>query len=960
MFTVGTCLLVYGLNDAENRGWKSAPVITTIVLGALTLIGFPSVEARLQAPFIPRTILFNRHAMVPACSFMFTGGGWITWLFLATQICLNSLKYSTILAACYFLPAAFASVIGGGIANTLVNMKQTSLLIVGGYTLSVGALIPWGVIGPQYGIWYVIVFSALYLFSSPIVTVGAQALVLQEVPVEDHGRAAALTYVLYQFGSSLFLAVANILIGSTSKGETPQGLLVGYRNAIWSLVGFTSVGLASFVVLYLPGQSKKVVEAQAAGTLMERLNTVLKHINLLDNGSSQQGAGQPSAMQILQFQVSIPESEMVASKLATSLYLEALLMTGATIDDAATVNYMCSRHQNDYQSAFMDLVAASFHILKTQQSKSIYYQQCQLFVQNKLPILLSMISGSSFNSFNTEQAIIDGWAYQDLGAVASRFLHTCSLHHLLTAQAVSQLLGSEENNTTKLYAKDDLVSQVRASHTRGPKLVDELVRSDGSAGSISQALVEIMHSYCQSKETQYLKDLVNAILRKPAAINCICLFIRPAFWLGPLCTLLDEWRWDEIHGEAQPVYDEFGAVFLLVLVTKTRLRLSNANVGVRKKDGFLARYFDRENLEESLEKLPEATTSHLGNWVNALYLAEGLSDELFTSCSPHDFYLLIPTLLRQSIVAYQQGKLTQESLKAGLDYLLEPFLLPSLIPALDWVGNLVKEDQMSAEIVLQALLKSPSGSESRDIHQTILGVCAPELEMNIRASQSDKFGFALKVVEQLPESSFSVAKLQDGPVDEVQPHIVALIMQQSSTVGIPAMVRRLIEIQGAELALKSLLGVLLQLSGSPDFLLCLDVIATLVSVVHNGLREALRLQSGTLGTLLKKGDTLSAEAVVRLHRLVEAYTNFLTPHDMGLDSFDFTNIDTTNPNLDENAPTSGDVEKEPSQADGIDQVLDEVAAMGNMDSNDADMNFDALYGLQGGDMDLNDLDLDMF
>ncbi|KAJ4504516.1 mediator complex subunit [Exophiala dermatitidis] len=694
--------------------------------------------------------------------------------------------------------------------------------------------------------------------------------------------------------------------------------------------------------------------------LMERLNTVLKHINLLDNGSSQQGAGQPSAMQILQFQVSIPESEMVASKLATSLYLEALLMTGATIDDAATVNYMCSRHQNDYQSAFMDLVAASFHILKTQQSKSIYYQQCQLFVQNKLPILLSMISGSSFNSFNTEQAIIDGWAYQDLGAVASRFLHTCSLHHLLTAQAVSQLLGIEENNTTKLYAKDDLVSQVRASHTRGPKLVDELVRSDGSAGSISQALVEIMHSYCQSKETQYLKDLVNAILRKPAAINCICLFIRPAFWLGPLCTLLDEWRWDEIHGEAQPVYDEFGAVFLLVLVTKTRLRLSNANVGVRKKDGFLARYFDRENLEESLEKLPEATTSHLGNWVNALYLAEGLSDELFTSCSPHDFYLLIPTLLRQSIVAYQQGKLTQESLKAGLDYLLEPFLLPSLIPALDWVGNLVKEDQMSAEIVLQALLKSPSGSESRDIHQTILGVCAPELEMNIRASQSDKFGFALKVVEQLPESSFSVAKLQDGPVDEVQPHIVALIMQQSSTVGIPAMVRRLIEIQGAELALKSLLGVLLQLSGSPDFLLCLDVIATLVSVVHNGLREVLRLQSGTLGTLLKKGDTLSAEAVVRLHRLVEAYTNFLTPHDMGLDSFDFTNIDTTNPNLDENAPTSGDVEKEPSQADGIDQVLDEVAAMGNMDSNDADMNFDALYGLQGGDMDLNDLDLDMF
>ena len=47
--------------------------------------------------------------------------------------------------------------------------------------------------------------------------------------------------------------------------------------------------------------------------------------------------------------------------------------------------------------------------------------------------------------------------------------------------------------------------------------------------------------------------------------------------------------------------------------------------------------------------------------------AEGLSDELFTNCSPHQFYLLIPTLLRQSVTAYQRGKLTHDLLKAGLD-----------------------------------------------------------------------------------------------------------------------------------------------------------------------------------------------------------------------------------------------------------------------------------------------------
>jgi mediator of RNA polymerase II transcription subunit 5 len=57
-----------------------------------------------------------------------------------------------------------------------------------------------------------------------------------------------------------------------------------------------------------------------------------------------------------------------------------------------------------------------------------------------------------------------------------------------------------------------------------------------------------MHSYCQNKETQYLKELANAILRKPSAINCIALFILPSMFLGPLCDLLDDWRWDEIQG----------------------------------------------------------------------------------------------------------------------------------------------------------------------------------------------------------------------------------------------------------------------------------------------------------------------------------------------------------------------------------------------------------------------------
>ncbi|KIV78507.1 hypothetical protein PV11_10217 [Exophiala sideris] len=727
--------------------------------------------------------------------------------------------------------------------------------------------------------------------------------------------------------------------------------------------------------------------------LMDRLNTVLKHINLLEHGSTQPAgsSAQTSEIQVLQFQVSIPDTHMVAARAATIVYLEAMFTMGSTIDDGTLINYLCSRHQNDYQAVSVDLIVSAFQILKAKSvspQSPLPYQQCRIFVQNKLPNLLSMVSASSFNSFDTQQTITDAWTQvisqlsgQEIMLTGFHFLHTCSLHHLITQQAAIQLAGNEEalsGMSKGLYTKDDLVSQVVGNHTRGPKLVEELVRSDGSAGFISQAIVEIMHNYCQNKETQYLKDLANAIIRRPAAINCISLFIRPSYWVGPMCTLLDEWRWDEIHGEAQPVYDEFGAVFLLVLVTKARLQLPQSDLGIRKKDGFLSEYMNNGDSEKELGSLSEVRMAHLGNWINALYLAEGLSDELFTNCSPHDFYILIPTLLRQSITAYQQDKLTQDSLKAGLDYLLEPFLLPSLASALSWIANILHDESSAAAVILDVIMKPPGNPESRDIHRTILAMCGSELQKSVDSVQPqlDQLNGTQAILKQCPVFSFSpdqgvdpsqiAAVLQEGVVAMITSAGASVVQEQSSTSDICSMVNCAIDSLGLQGTLRVLLAVLLQMSDSPDFLFALDTVSTIVCTVPRGLRETLRLLYTNLGTLLKKGDTLSAEAVVRLHRQVEAFANLLTVQEMGLDAFAFaqqlTNIDTADPNLDGATAVSGamDLQGDQEPADGIDQVLDEVAAMGNLDSNDADMNFDALYGLQNTDMDLNDLDLDMF
>lgn len=248
-FVSGTALFVYGINDAEKAGWESAGILVPIILGGLLLIAFPFIEKKVAHPVLPASILFNSRVVVPLTTFAITGGCWVTWFYLTTQTSLNVLNYRTVLAACYLLPATAMAVVGGAIGNTLVQKDLPKVAIFGGYVLGVGMLVPWGFVGPQHGIWYVIVFAALYLFSQPPITVGAQKLILSEVPVKDHGTVSALLYVAYQFGSSLFLAVVNVILGQVTE-TTPQALLQGYRNSFWFLTGITAAGFLGFSAFY--------------------------------------------------------------------------------------------------------------------------------------------------------------------------------------------------------------------------------------------------------------------------------------------------------------------------------------------------------------------------------------------------------------------------------------------------------------------------------------------------------------------------------------------------------------------------------------------------------------------------------------------------------------------------------------------------------------------------------------
>jgi len=262
---------------------------------------------------------------------------------------------------------------------------------------------------------------------------------------------------------------------------------------------------------------------------------------------------------------------------------------------------------------------------------------------------------------------------------------------------------------------------------------------------------------------------------------------------------------------------------------------------------------------------------------------------------------------------------------------------------------------------------------------------APHLRTQLQSvnSQSNQLSSLLETLNKCEDFSFSLDENFSPPsaglVSALQQ---ALISQLTSATNIgmeghpasqysPSFIRYAIKARGPESVLRSLIGVLLQFTGSHEFLLALDMVSTIVCMAGHQLSDALRLQYSRLGVLLKRNETLYAEAVVHLHRQVESYTNVLTApaQDLGLDQFAFaqqlSNIDTANANLEAGVSGQGNLDMQPDQepADEIDQVLGQAAAMGSLDQSDGGMGLDDLYGLHTDNMGLeglDDLDLDMF
>jgi mediator of RNA polymerase II transcription subunit 5 len=119
-------------------------------------------------------------------------------------------------------------------------------------------------------------------------------------------------------------------------------------------------------------------------------------------------------------------------------------------------------------------------------------------------------------------------------------------------------------------------------------------------------------------------------------------------------------------GEYQPVYDEFASIFLLVLAFVYRYSLTPTELGISTKS-FVANYLSSGHTSLMIDELTDEQSKHLESWTKGLFGADGITEEVTSSCRPQQFYMLVPTLFKQTLLACSEGHLTMGTVKNGLE-----------------------------------------------------------------------------------------------------------------------------------------------------------------------------------------------------------------------------------------------------------------------------------------------------
>jgi EmrB/QacA subfamily drug resistance transporter len=262
--STGAFGIVFGLVRAQSLGWTSTTVLTTLILGAVLIVGFVLWELRTSEPMLPMSFFAKRSFAVTNVASLSMYFGMFGSIFFLSQYMQNVLHNSPLQAGLKLLVWTGASMVAAPLAGVFSERFGSRPFMFAGLSLQAVAL-GWLASMTSMHLPYSHMIVPFIMAGAGMALVFAPSAnaVLASVRTEQAGQASGANNAIREVGGVLGVAVLASVFTGAGGYTSPQAFVNGLIPALW--VGVAVLAAGAFVVLVLPFQTRSVTDMTVAG-----------------------------------------------------------------------------------------------------------------------------------------------------------------------------------------------------------------------------------------------------------------------------------------------------------------------------------------------------------------------------------------------------------------------------------------------------------------------------------------------------------------------------------------------------------------------------------------------------------------------------------------------------------------------------------------------------------------------
>ena len=266
LVTGGVVAIVWALVRANQAGWASPEIVTTLAAGTVLLVAFVAWEKRAPEPMVPLRLFRDRaFAMGNATTFLMSGAIF-AGAYLVAEEFQFARHYSPVSTGLRLLPFFATPMIISPLAGALSDRTGRRPVMVTGLAL-LSAGFTWVAFrGSLTTSWVELTLALLVAgvgISMALPTVPTA--VLNAVAPREMGKASGINYMAQRLGGVFAIAISTAVFTANGHLGTPASVTAGFKPALAACAGFAL--LATFSAAAITSRTDEPIPAPAAHEL---------------------------------------------------------------------------------------------------------------------------------------------------------------------------------------------------------------------------------------------------------------------------------------------------------------------------------------------------------------------------------------------------------------------------------------------------------------------------------------------------------------------------------------------------------------------------------------------------------------------------------------------------------------------------------------------------------------------